>query len=972
MNDKSQNTPRGKSGSASEDARRSAISSSFERFEKRQNELWRLTFLVLFLLVLAYAWTSWGSIRSLALRFEALPIGLVVLVALFGAYLWKKTREISELRGLLRGMEERDAQPPSDKQIDQLFDIISRSQQGYRDLIDSFDDILMAVTMDGKIRACNRIFADLVQTPFQEIIGKPLLEFVQPGTQQDEDLLERTMPRFLERRHWTGVVQVHLKNHKSPFYFDCVAHAMMRGDAANGITVLARDVSALRRNETRFTELFETLQEGIYIATPDGRILDANPALVRMLGYDSKEDLLKRQVAEILIDPAERKALMQQAETQPMVQGREITLLRKDGTSIVCLNTAAAVRDSAGKVLRYQGAIMDITERREIERRLRQQQEFARRLVDNFPDMILVLDTNSQYTFVSPRSREILSYEPAELAALGFGHCVHPEEMPAVRTLYDDIVAARRTYESLEVRVRRKQGDWRRILFNFSPLSDEEGNIEGVVLSGRDVTDLKRLEEQLIQAEKLAAMGQMLAGVAHELNNPLTAVLGVTELLRERAGQDESFKRQLDLTHRQARRAARIVQNLLEFSRPGSAQKQLLDVNNLIERTLQLHEHSLRRNSIEVDFRPDTSLPGIMGDANQLIQVFLNLVTNAEQAIREVRESGRLQIRPGRSGDRISISFQDDGVGIRPEALPRLFDPFYTTKRPGGGTGLGLSICMSIVREHGGLIEAEALPAGGSAFTVSLPPAPVEKSPAEKTPAEQMAEDKLATPAPAESGVSSSSAMDLRGAAPAEPSIASVLAASASKNSPSASAKSPAPNAIPMAPSAEILKGRSVLVLDDEESLRQLLQEGLSGQGLRVDCAGTAEEALSLIRRLWESDREPLDNDNGTNGRRSNAVAPSPENDQRPGYDILLVDLHLSAGGYFVDGREATARLLEATAAAGLPKPAVVYMTGDLTDSGPETPASGEPSFLQKPFRISEVLTRFREVLAPAAEPQPK
>src|SRR2546429_190019 len=208
-----------------------------------------------------------------------------------------------------------------------------------------------------------------------------------------------------------------------------------------------------------------------------------------------------------------------------------------------------------------------------------------------------------------------------------------------------DLLAGKQTFASMELRVRHKQGDWRRILFNFSPLSDESGNIEGVVLSGRDVTDIKRLEEQLIQAEKLAAMGQMLAGVAHELNNPLTAVLGVTELLRERAPADESFKRQLELTHRQARRAARIVQNLLEFSRPGSSEKKLLDLNNLIERTLQLHEHSLRRNNIEVDFRPDTSLPGVLGDANQLIQVFLNLVTNAEQAIREVRESGRVQIR---------------------------------------------------------------------------------------------------------------------------------------------------------------------------------------------------------------------------------------------------------------------------------------------------------------------------------------
>jgi len=305
-----------------------------------------------------------------------------------------------------------------------------------------------------------------------------------------------------------------------------------------------------------------------------------------------------------------------------------------------------------------------------------------------------------------------------------------------------------------------------------------------------------------------------------------------------------------------------------------------------------------------VDFRPATGLPGVIGDANQLIQVFLNLVTNAEQAIREVRDSGRLQIRPGRSGDRISITFQDDGVGIRPEALPRIFDPFYTTKRPGGGTGLGLSICMSIIREHGGIIEAEALPAGGSAFTVFLPAAPGEKTDAPS--------------APSELGAS---------AAPAAPVSANAAPSSAA----------PALNA-----SAEILKGRSVLVLDDEESLRQLLHEGLSSQGLRVDCAATVEEALALIQG-------------------------PPHDAWRPAYDILLCDLHLSAGGFFVDGREAAAQIL---AASGAQKPAVIYMTGDLTDTGPESPAHGEPSFLQKPFRISEVLSLFREVLA--IEPQPK
>jgi two-component system NtrC family sensor kinase len=868
---------RGTSGKSSTGANpRSVISEQFDKFEKRQIELWRMAIVVIILLGLAYAWTSWGSVRTLAHRFEALPIGLVVLILLFVGYIWKKTQEISELRGLMRGMEHRDEAPPNEKQLDQLFAMISRSQQGFRDLIDSFDDVLLALSLDGQIRAVNRSFSDLVGVPFPQIVGQPLSDFLQEGSGEGSELLRRAMPRFMERRQWSGVVQVRVKGKGTLFYFDCVAHAMMRDGEVHGITVLGRDISALRKNEARFTELFESLQEGIYITTPDGSILDVNPALVRMLGYDSKEELLKRRVPEIFVDQAERKIIRDQVEREPIVQGQEITLICKNGTSIVCLNTAAAVRDNSGRVVRYQGALMDITERREIERRLHQQQEFARRLVDSFPDLILVLDTAANYTFVSPRSKEILGYEPQEIAAMDFGHCVHAEDIPSVQALYDDIIAGRQIFASLEVRARHKLGEWRRIRFNFSPLWDEKGQNEGAILSGRDVTDLKRLEEQLIQAEKLAAMGQMLAGVAHELNNPLTAILGATELLRERPGSDDVTRRQLELTHRQARRAARIVQNLLEFSRPASPQKKAVDLSNLLERTLQLHEHSLRRNNIEVDSNLPTDLPGVIGDANQLIQVFLNLITNAEQAIREVRDSGRIQIRAGRIGKQVTITVQDDGVGIRPEGLPKIFDPFYTTKRPGGGTGLGLSICMSIIREHGGNIEAETLPAGGSAFTIYLPAA--------------------AGQAPE----SLSSALETAILSPE-----TLRAAS------------------------DILRGRSVLVLDDEESIRMLLHEGLSAQGLHVDCAANVEEALAHLGRTR--------------------------------FDVFLCDLHLSSGGYAVDGREAASRILEV---AGKQKPVLIYMTGDLIESIPGVAAGREPVCLQKPFRISDVLALLRGVLS--------
>jgi two-component system NtrC family sensor kinase len=802
----------------------------------------------------------------------------VVLVSLLGLYVWKKTQEIAELKGLVRGLDKKDAVLPSDNQLQHLFSMISKSQQGFRDLIDSFDDILLAMDLEGEIRAVNRSFADLVGRPFQEIIGCRLGEFFEDVDGNPIEVLEAGRNRFLERRIWSGVVQVRLKKRNTVFFFDCVAHAMIRDDEVHGVTVLARDITAMKRSEARFTELFETIQEGIYIVTPEDKILEVNPALVRMLGYSSKDELLSKRVSDIFADETQRNSIFREVSREASPRGHELTLRRKDGEPVYCLNTASAVRDTSGLVVRFQGALVDITERRAIEKQLHQQQEFARRLVDSFPDLIFVVDTERRYNFVSAKFKEVLGYEPAEVVGLTFGERTHVDDRPQMMALFDDLVAGKQNFASIEVRVRHKLGEWRSLKCNFSPLFDEQGKIEGAVVSGRDVTEVKRLETQLIQAEKLAAMGQMLAGVAHELNNPLTAILGASELLRERQGVDDNTKRQLEMTHRQARRAARIVQNLLEFSRPASPQKKTLDLNVVIERTLQLQDHSLRRNNVEVEFQPVPDLPSIVGDANQLIQIFLNLISNAEQAIREARPSGRIQIRLGRSGTRVTATVQDDGVGIPPEVLPKLFDPFFTTKRPGGGTGLGLSICMSIVREHGGNIEASSLPAGGAAFTVTLPAAEPEAG--------------RRAPSKIDSG-SGERAM----------------------------------------PTLEAFSKHAVLVVDDEESIRMLLTEGLAAYGLKVDCTATAEQALSLILNTK--------------------------------YDVILCDLKLSGSGPNADGHSVAQRL---KIAASANQPEIIYMSGDLmSEDNSDLPPTARR--LQKPFRVSDVLHILTEIFSPSTVP---
>ncbi len=881
--------PPGRHQLGSEESGRDAASTSalsqIEQLGRREGQLWRAALFLLILLAGTLAWFAWEKIHSLPQRLEALPVGLVALVLLFAAYVWSKTREMAELRGLVRGIEQRAAAPPSEKQLEQLFALISRSQQGYRDLIDTFEDLLVAVSLEGEIRAANRSFAHLLELPFSEFIGHRLDEFLDAPEGSGRAAALKALPQLLDRRHWSGVLRVRVRRGGAVRFFDCMLHVMVKEGEVLGLSVLARDITQQRENEARFTELFETLQEGVYFTTPEGQLLEANPALVRMLGYESKEELMGVNINDLYLDGAERVAVKGELEKQGRVYGREITLRRKDGTPAVCLDTSNAIRDTSERVLRYQGTLVDVTQPRQMEKRLHQEREFARRLVESLPDLIVVLDTQGRYTYVSPRITEVLGYTPEELLGRGLGERSHPEHQAAMSKLFHNLISGKQTNAILEYRTRHKNGNWRLFRASASPMYDAEGKTTGVIASSRDITEVKRLEQQVIQTEKLAAMGQMIAGVAHELNNPLTAILGVSELLRERT-TDETTRRQLDLAHRQARRAAHIVQSLLAFSRPPTPRKATLHLGDVAQRALQLHEHSLRANGITVSFVSPVGIPPVVGDASQLTQLFLNLLTNAEQAIREVREHGTLQVRLERRGDGVAVSFQDDGPGIRAEVLPRLFDPFFTTKRPGGGTGLGLSICMAIAREHGGDIEAQSLPEGGALFTVLLPSE--RASAAEGSPSRREGE-----------GVS----------------VDRELKASPTERGSQASAS---------------LRGRSVLVVDDEESIRELVVDGLSAQGLAVDCASSGGQAQRLAATR--------------------------------AYDAVLCDLHLAGGGASTSsGKEIYERLC---AQAGDSKPLFIFMTGDLLDS--TTLASlnqGDARVVQKPFRISDLLAILGEAL---------
>ena len=682
--------------------------------DQEESQLWRWALGFMVLLSFALAGLLYERLENIPFSLRAIPFGILALSILFAVYAYGRQREVGELKGLLRGLQDHVGAAPSEEQLDQLSQVIMRSQRNFKELIDSFDDPACASSLDGTMRTVNKRITELTGLTYSELVGRKIYDLVEEPTQED---VERGLGRFLDKKRWTGTVRVRLKNNARPLYFECVLNGIVKGDEVVGVSMLGRDVTEQREKELRFTELFETLQEGVYFSTPEGRLLDANPALVSMLGYTEKRDLLAAEPAALNLDPGQ-PVLGRAVDDRGGVRTREVKLRRKDGKAAVFLDSSRAVWDTSGNIVRYQGTLVDVTEKRKMERRLAQQEEFRGRLLESFPDLILVVDLDERYTFVSSRARDLLGCEPKDMLGRQISEIAdHSLELV---TLYHDVVSGKQVFASAEYGARHRDGSWRTMRAAGSRLVDSEAKTTGIIISVRDITVERKLEQQVVQSERLAAMGAMIGGVAHELNNPLTAIMGVSELMQD-TETNEVSRKQLAILQQQARRAAEIVQNLTYFSRPPAPGKSKINLVEVVERTLNLHAYSLRKNNITVDFLKEAGVPYALGDPHQLMQVFLNLIVNAEQAIREVRDKGTLRIRLGRGENAVWVSFHDDGPGIPKETLSSIFDPFYTTKRPGRGTGLGLSICKSVLKEHNGSVEAANSPEGGAVFTVTLP-----------------------------------------------------------------------------------------------------------------------------------------------------------------------------------------------------------------------------------------------------------
>jgi PAS domain S-box-containing protein len=365
-----------------------------------------------------------------------------------------------------------------------------------------------------------------------------------------------------------------------------------------------------------------------------------------------------------------------------------------------------------GRVIYYRDITEPVTMREKLERAA----EEWRTTFDSISDRISIHDKNNKLLRVNKAFARKFGLDPREVIGKNCRELAHPDSplpknCPWAHTL--------RTKKPSMVEVYQPdKGSW--FQESSSPLFDDKGELIGTVNIIKDVTELKQMEQQLIMTDRLASIGELVSGIAHELNNPLTGVIGFSQLLMEKE-VDEDIREDLVVVAGEAQRAAKIVKNLLTFARKHAPVKQPSRINTILEDVLNLRAYEQKVSNIEVITQLDPELPEVMVDYFQIQQVFLNIVINAEYFMIEAHKKGTLTITSERLPGHVRVTISDDGPGIPPENVKRIFDPFFTTKEVGKGTGLGLSICHGIVTEHGGKIYVESLNGKGATFVVELP-----------------------------------------------------------------------------------------------------------------------------------------------------------------------------------------------------------------------------------------------------------
>lgn len=541
-----------------------------------------------------------------------------------------------------------------------------------------------------------------------------------------------------------------------------------------GTIHVLKDITERKRAEEKYRTLISNVREGVFISTPQGKFLDFNDAFLDISGYDTREELLNLDIPVLYVNPQDRERLKKLLQDHSSVADFEFELRRKDGEIRTVMESSIAVRDAAGNVTAYQGFLLDITERKHAEQEIRRRNRelmvlnsIAQTLTESM-DLgdslhrtlrqmaeLFDLDATSLYLFdersealkrvaaVGHRSEYARHFPSSKLQPELLQHLksVHAtflsvQGLPLPQSFRDvmrkeQIVAAYVVILWSKDRVIGGLVVGSRTPREFSPAdvnlliavgSQIASAIERTLLyeqTRRAYEDLRRTQEQLLHSEKMAAVGQLISGVAHELNNPLTAILGYSQLLTSNGQIGPQGVEYAEKLYKQAQRTHRIVQNLLSFARQHKPERAAVQINQILEDTLALRDYDLRMSNIRVHLDLAEDFPVTAADPHQLQQVFLNMVNNAVDAILEKSTEGDLWVRTYETDEKLFVEFTDSGSGVKDPS--RVFDPFYTTKPVGKGTGLGLSICYGIITEHGGSIRVKNDPPRGACFTIELP-----------------------------------------------------------------------------------------------------------------------------------------------------------------------------------------------------------------------------------------------------------
>jgi two-component system NtrC family sensor kinase len=570
------------------------------------------------------------------------------------------------------------------------------------------------VVQDGKFEIINPQIMKVLRLSQDQLLGKNALSMVHP---EDRARVRENAIKMLKgKRLEPYEFRVFDSNGNVRVVMEAVAPVTHKGKRA----VLGNfmDVTERKQAEELYRILASSSPVGVYIVQ-DGKFQFVNPQFQKYTGF-SEDELLGRESLE-LVHPEDRERVRENAVA--MLKGNrfppyELRYIVKGGETLWATETVTSINYKGRRAV--LGNFMDITEHKAAEEALRESREQLRKMFESVTDGISVVDLNGAITEANQRMVEIHGFNSKEeLVGKKAFELVSPRDHERIAANMREAIK-RGKVGSMEYTLLKANGTEFPGELSSSVIKNALGDPAGHITIVRDITERKVMQEQLMLTDRLASIGELASGIAHELNNPLTSIIGFSQLLMERDIADD-LKEDLKLVHSEAQRAAGIVKNLLTFARKHAPVKQLTQINSIIEDVLRLRAYEQKVNNIEVIKHFDSALPEIMVDHFLIRQVFLNLIINAEYFMTEAHKKGALNITTKTANNTVMISFADDGPGISREDLGRIFSPFFTTKEVGKGTGLGLSICHGIVAEHGGNIHARSQVGKGATFVVELP-----------------------------------------------------------------------------------------------------------------------------------------------------------------------------------------------------------------------------------------------------------